>query len=128
MLRDMNPAELFALEEKPIVLAVGEILFQAGDTGDAMYVVLEGSLKVIVGDKTVEHSQKGAILGEMALVDHSPRDATVVADEASKLAKVDQARFERLIRINPFFATHVMKELVVRLRRMNRLVITDKTS
>ena len=121
----MNPAELFALEENPVILAAGQTLFRVGDPGDAMYVVLEGSLNVLVGDKIVERSQKGAILGEMALVDNSPRGATIVAAESSKLAKVDQLRFHRLIKINPFFATHVMKELVERIRQMNRLLSAE---
>ena len=122
----MNPAELFALEENPVVLIKGQTLFRAGDTGDAMYVVLEGTLYVMLGDKMVERSQRGAILGEMALVDNSPRGATVVAAEDCKLAKVDQLRFHRLIKINPFFASHVMKELVERIRAMDRLLAEHK--
>jgi CRP-like cAMP-binding protein len=118
----MNPAELFAQEDNPVILAAGETLFRAGDPGDAMYVLLEGALDVLVGGQVVEHSQRGAIVGEMALVDNSPRGATVTATAPSKLAKVDQRRFQRLIQINPFFATHVMKELVDRIRQMNRLV------
>ena len=122
ILRAMNPADLFAHEDNPVTLAAGETLFRAGDPADAMYVLLEGSLHVLVGDKVVEHSQRGAILGEMALVDNSPRGATVVAVEPSRLAKVDQRRFQTLIQLNPFFATHVMKELVDRIRKMNRLL------
>lgn len=121
-MRGLNPAELFAHEENPVVLAAGETLFRIGDAGDAMYVLLEGSLNVLVGDKVVEHSQRGAIVGEMALVDNSPRGATVVAVEPSKLAEVDPLRFRRLIQINPFFAMHVIKELVDRIREMNRLL------
>jgi len=124
----MNPADLFAHEENPVILATGETLFHTGDAADAMYVVLEGSLNVLVGDKIVENSQRGAILGEMALVDNAPRGATVVAAEACKLSKVDQHRFQRLIQQNPFFATHVMKELVERIRSMNKLLAGEKTS
>jgi CRP-like cAMP-binding protein len=118
----MNPADLFAHENTPVSLAAGEALFRAGDPGDCMYVLLEGSLNVLLGDKVVEHSQRGAILGEMALVDQSPRGATVMAVEPSKLAKVDQRRFQLLIQMNPFFATHVMKVLADRIRAMNRLL------
>jgi CRP-like cAMP-binding protein len=118
----MNPADLFAHENTPLTLAAGDPLFRAGDPADGMYVLLEGSLHVLLGDKVVEHSQRGAILGEMALVDNSPRGATVVAVEPSKLAKVDQRRFQLLIQLNPFFATHVMKVLVDRIRAMNRLL------
>lgn len=124
----MNPADLFTLEENPILLAAGETLFRAGDAADAMYVLLEGSLNVLVGDTVVEHSRRGAILGEMALVDSSKRGATVVAVEPSKLAKVDQRRFHRLIQINPFFATHVMQELAGRIRQMNRRLAPDQSA
>ena len=124
----MNPADLFSHEDNPATLAPGETLFRAGDSADAMFVVLEGSLNVMVGDKVVENSRRGAILGEMALVDDAPRGATVVAVEPCKLARVDQRRFQRLIQLNPFFATHVMKELVDRIRQMNKLLASDKTA
>ena len=68
----MNPADLFAHEETPVTLAAGETLFRAGDAADCMFVVLEGSLNVLVADKVVENSRRGAILGEMALVDNAP--------------------------------------------------------
>jgi CRP-like cAMP-binding protein len=118
----MNPADLFAHEENPVTLTAGQTLFSAGDAADGMFIVLDGSLNVLVGGKVVENSQRGAILGEMALVDNAPRGATVVAAENCRLAKVDQRRFQRLVQQNPFFATHVMKELVERIRAMNRLL------
>ena len=103
-------------------LAPGEILFRAGDPGDSMFVVLEGALEIRVGDKVVETAVRGAIIGEMALIDQSPRGATVVAKENSKLVKIDRRRFHFLIQQNPFFATHVMKVLADRLRQMNKLL------
>jgi len=118
----MNPADLFSRETDTLNLAPGGTLFKAGDAGDAMFVLLEGALDVVVGDKVVEHSTRGAILGEMALIDQSPRGATVIAREPSRLAKIDQRRFLHLIQLNPFFATHVMKVLADRLRQMNQLL------
>jgi CRP-like cAMP-binding protein len=78
-------------------------------------------MDVVVGDRVVEHSACGAIIGEMAIIDQSPRGATVIARERSRLAKIDQRRFLHLIQLNPFFATHVMKVLTDRLRQMNQL-------
>jgi CRP/FNR family cyclic AMP-dependent transcriptional regulator len=118
----MNPADLFAHETNTLNLASGDTLFKAGDTGDAMFVLLDGAMDVMVGDKVVEHSTRGAIVGEMALIDQSPRGATVVAREACRLVKIDQRRFLYLIQQNPFFATHVMKVLADRLRQMNQLI------
>ena len=117
----MNPADLFAQETDTTNLAPGEFLFKAGDAPDGMFVLLEGSMVVMVGDKVLENSSRGAILGELALIDQSPRVATVVARENSRLAKIDQRRFSFLVQQNPFFATHVMKVLADRIRHMNEL-------
>lgn len=116
----MNPAELFSHETNPVRLAPGDVLFKAGETGDAMFVVLEGTLEVLVGETVVERATRGAILGEMALIDQSPRSATVVARENAALVKLDSARFQRLVQQHPFFATHVMKVLADRIRAKDR--------
>jgi CRP-like cAMP-binding protein len=122
ILTDMNPADLFAHELNPVRLAPGDVLFQAGDAADGMYVVLDGTVEVVVADKVVETSTRGAILGEMALIDQTPRGATVRARDNSTLVKLDERRFQRVIQQNPFFATHVMKVLVERIRNMNQLL------
>ena len=115
----MNPAELFAHESDPLRLAHGEVLFKAGDPGDAMYVVLEGALGIRVEERVIDTATRGAIIGEMALIDEAPRSATVQAREVSTLVKVNSVRFQRLVQQNPFFAMHVMKVLVDRIRRVD---------
>ena len=67
-------------------------------------------------------THSAAIIGELALIDQSPRGATVIAHGPARLARVDQRRFHFFIQQNPFFATHVMKELADRLRQMNQLL------
>lgn len=124
----MNPAELFSHEPSPIRLAPGEVLFRAGDPADGMFVLLEGALDVMVGGQVVENSLSGSIIGEMALIDHSSRGATVIAREASSLAKVDEPRFRRIIQQNPFFATHVMKVLAGRVRHMDHMVTQNRAA
>jgi CRP-like cAMP-binding protein len=115
----MNAADLFKHETDTTDLATGEVLFREGDHGDCMFVLLEGAVDVRVGGETVEQSARGALLGEIALIDRSPRGATVIATAPSRLARVDERRFNFIIQQNPFFARHVMKVLVDRLRRMN---------
>lgn len=122
----MNPAELFSHEPNPIRLAPGEILFKAGDAPDGMFVLLEGALDVMVGDQVVENSISGSIIGEMALIDHSCRGATVIARETSSLAKIDESRFRQIVQHNPFFATHVMKVLVGRVRHMDQMATQNR--
>ena len=84
----MNPADLFAHETSTTNLAPGEYLFQAGDVPDGMFVLLEGTMAVMVGDQVLENSVRGAILGELALIDQSPRTASVVAREPARLGKI----------------------------------------
>ena len=67
----------------------------------------------------LETAGPGALLGEMALIDDSPRTANAVAKTASKLAQIDRRRFHFLVQQTPHFATHVMKMLADRLRHMN---------
>ncbi|MNC89773.1 DNA-binding transcriptional dual regulator Crp [compost metagenome] len=58
----------------------------------------------------------------MAMIEDAPRVATVVARTPCRLARVDRARFNYLIQQNPFFAVHVMRVLVERLRSMNQRI------
>ena len=72
-----------------------------------------------LGEYVVETAEEGSLIGEMALIDDSPRCANAVAKTACKLVPIDKKRFHFLIQQHPYFATHVMKELVDRLRHMN---------
>ena len=115
----MNPAELFRKETDTLQLAPGDFLFREGDKRDKMYVLLEGEMDIRLGDYVVETARAGALIGEMALIDDSPRAANAVAKTACRLATIDNRRFHFLIQQHPQFATHVMKELADRLRHMN---------
>ena len=114
----MNPAELFRHETDTLQLALGDFLFREGDKGDKMYVLLEGEVDIFLGDFVLETAGPGSLLGEMALIDDSPRTANAVA-KASRLAQIDRRRFHFLVQQTPHFATHVMKILADRLRHMN---------
>ena len=115
----MNPAELFRKESDTQQLAPGDFLFHEGDKGDKMYVLLEGEMEILLGDLVLETARPGALIGEMALIDESPRTANAVAKAACRLAQIDRRRFHFLVQQTPHFATHVMKTLADRLRHMN---------
>lgn len=116
----MNPADLFADATDTVNLSPGAILFHEGDAGSEMFILIQGMVDIVVGGNTVETAMRGALIGEMALIEQAPRAATVIAKTACRLARVDQRRFLSLIRENPEFAAHLMKVLVDRLREMNR--------
>ena len=93
----MNPADLFRQESDTLQLAPGDFLFREGDKGDKMYVLLEGEIDVFLGDFVLETAEPGSLLGEMALIDDSPRTANAVAKRTSRLAEIDRRRFHFLV-------------------------------
>ena len=115
----MNPTELFRQETGTLELAPGDFLFQEGDTGEKMYVLLEGEIEIFLGDFMLETAEADMVIGEMALIDDGPRTANAVAKTACRLAEIDRRRFYFLVQQHPHFATHVMKTLADRLRDMN---------
>ena len=116
----MNPAELFHHEEQAMQLQPGELLFSEGDAAEDMFVLLEGEVEITVGKRVVEVGQAGALLGEMALIENSPRSATVRAATACRFARITAERFAFLVQQTPFFSLHVMIVLADRLRVMNK--------
>ena len=115
----MNPRELFRQETDTLQLGPGDYLFEEGDTGEKMYVLLEGEIEIFLGDFVLETAEPGMLIGEMALIDDCPRTANAVAKTACRLAQIDRRRFYFLVQQHPHFATHVMKTLADRLRDMN---------
>ena len=118
----MNPADLFRQETNTVQLAPGDFLFREGETGDRMYVLLEGEIDIFLGDFVLETAGPGSLLGEMALIEDTPRTANAVAKSPAKLAQIDRRRFHFLVQQTPHFATHVMKTLADRLRHMNAVM------
>lgn len=85
-----------------------------------MFVLLEGQAEIEIDGQVMEISEPGALIGEMAIIDGSPRTATVSAKTDCKLARVSQKRFTFLVQQTPFFAIQVMRVLAERLRGMNQ--------
>jgi CRP/FNR family transcriptional regulator, cyclic AMP receptor protein len=114
----MNLANLFENSKDAKDYPAGTTVFAQGDPRDVMYVVLEGQLDLQRGGQTLETASAGAIVGEMALIDKdAPRSATAIAKTNCKLVPIDERRFEWMVAETPFFALHVMRILVDRLRR-----------
>jgi CRP-like cAMP-binding protein len=102
-------------------VAAGEVIFEQGAAGDKMYAVVEGELEVFFNGHIVDRVRPGGIVGEMALIDNSPRSSTVKAAEASVLAEVDKRHFLYLVQEHPTFALDVMSIMADRLRRVDGL-------
>ncbi len=119
---DGGPFNFDFLESFGVALrrvTAGEILFEKGEPGDSMVLVLEGQIEVRLGDKVVDTIGLYGIAGEMALIDAAPRSATAVASKAGEVAVIDRQTFLDLVRENPAFSLYVMRLMAARIRRMN---------
>ncbi|MDF2648523.1 MAG: hypothetical protein K0Q73_4328, partial [Paenibacillus sp.] len=66
----------------------GEVICRAGDFGDSMYGIIEGSIRVHRGSEEYAVLQEGAFFGEMAIIDSAPRSADCTAKEATVLLQL----------------------------------------
>lgn len=109
--------DIFKYEKNIAYFAAGETIFEEGEVGHVMYVIQAGEVEVIANGKVIDVITTGGILGEMALVDHSPRSAQAVARVDSRLVPIDEAKFMQHIHRTPFFALQVMRIMTQRLRK-----------
>jgi CRP-like cAMP-binding protein len=110
--------KLFRNDENAVDYEAGQVIFNQGDQGDCMYVILEGDVRIETTDRLIDTISEGEIFGEMALVDDSPRSASAVADSRCKVVPIDKSRFTRATQINPYFALQVMGVMAQRLRNL----------
>ena len=105
----MVTIDLFRNADKFETFAAGQVIFKEGEVGQIMYVVLEGTVQLKVNGQLVETLGPGGALGEMALLDSTPRSATATAETDCKLVPIDERRFSFLIQQTPRFAIQIMR-------------------
>ncbi|MBA3003682.1 MAG: cyclic nucleotide-binding domain-containing protein [Desulfurivibrio sp.] len=111
--------ELAAFLDKAseVELAKGAILFHEGDSGQEMYIVLRGMIKVFRGSRVIDIVKPGEYFGEMAIIESQPRSASVAALESSLLLQVPFAVFQEYFSRQPKSLVAMMKTLSQRVRR-----------
>jgi CRP-like cAMP-binding protein len=106
-------------------LEPGQVLYREGDPGDLLYVFVEGEAQISMGGVAIEELGPGSFVGEMAVIDGSPRYATVTAKTHCRLAKIDERRFVFLLDETPGFAITVIRAIAQRLKTCDlRLLAT----
>lgn len=113
----MNILQLFRNEEQVESYQAGQTIFTVGDPGQVMYVVKAGEVEIVVKGKAIERLEPGAVFGELALIDQSPRSATAIARSACQVVPINERRFIFLVQETPFFALHIMRIMAERLRQ-----------
>jgi CRP-like cAMP-binding protein len=88
----------FAKQLQDILVPAGRVLMRQGTPGAEAFLVADGEAAVTVSGLTVGKVGKGDLVGEMALLDHSPRSATVTADSPMRLLVLHPQAFAALVR------------------------------
>ena len=101
---------------------VGDIIFRQGDPAEELFIVKSGKVEIRLGNRLLDTLPELSIFGEMALIDRSPRSATVVAATDTTVVPVGEKQFLFLVSRTPHFALNVMRVLAQRLRVANSVV------
>jgi len=123
---DLKPEDLEELasvvEERRI--EANKDVFREGDPGDAVYLIVKGTVRVFTGgegerpERILSELGPGACIGEMAVLDASPRSATVRALERTRTLRVPGEGFKRVMSERPEMSQAIVAELVKRMRGM----------
>src|SRR5215472_11096485 len=115
-------------------LARGERLFAEGDTGDKLYIIISGKIKLTKAapdgrENLLSVHGPGEMFGELSLFDPVPRTASATAVTSADLAGLTHDDLRSWLSTRPEMAMHLLQALAQRLRRINDvktdLVITD---
>ena len=104
-----------SVTDAQMVPAGGEICRQ-GEPGDSMFVIVEGTVEAIRGEKLLGTMGPGEFFGEISLLHKTPRAATARAVTDCRIATVDEKRFLFMVQQTPYFALEIMRTITGRLK------------
>ncbi|MDU8945686.1 Crp/Fnr family transcriptional regulator [Ovoidimarina sediminis] len=125
-LKNASPALRRTLEAlaSDVRLKQGQVLFERGDDGDALFAVIEGALEISVHSEdgrklALAKMSKGDLLGEIALFDPGPRTASAMATTPTHVLKIRNGDVIAAVRSNPDLGIDLIRLAGERLRWMN---------
>lgn len=102
-----------------LVLPAGKVLCEQGTLGREAFVIIAGSAEVRRNDKKVATVGPGTCVGELALLDHGPRTATVIAESEVTALVIGVREFASIIDEVPSIAHKLLKALATRIRDLD---------
>jgi SulP family sulfate permease len=112
--------------------AENEVIFSQGNPSNGVFLLLHGRVDVLIDLPGTERKRKiqsltdGSVFGEVALIDQSPRSATLVASEPTECCWISAENFERIKKEHPAIAlallTHIAMLFARRLRASTNMV------
>lgn len=106
---------------REVVYADEELIASQGELGDQLFIIVRGEVEVTAQDDHggVEHLARrgpGEYVGEMSIISHEPRMASLLAQGEVRALCIGQKQFEGIIRDRPETSLAVMRELIERLK------------
>ena len=126
LFREVEPARLrlLAFTSERVHFEAGQRFFSRGDVSDAAYLILEGTADVSIdgpqGPVRLALLEANALVGEMGILADQPRSATVMADTAAVVLRIDRDVFLELLAQFPQIGIAVMRGLAQRLEQTNQ--------
>lgn len=101
------------------------VIFQEGDMGDALFIIEEGAISIVVnidgiGQEEVAILESNDILGEMALLDGMPRSATAVAKKGAKLLRCSKEDFLTMLEEPVDISTVILHNIIMKISKRIR--------
>ncbi len=112
--------EKIAKASDEIMMPAGSLIVDQGQTGREAFIVLAGTVLVKRNGKKVGSFGPGTVVGELSLLDHGPRTATVICETDCTLLLLDQRHFVGVIDDVPALAHKVLATLAGRIRDLDR--------
>jgi CRP-like cAMP-binding protein len=114
------------VKENSATFGTGERIFEQGDLGTEMYIILDGAVDIIkhIGGEShlLSRLEKGDFFGEMALLEAAPRTADAVAASECRVLLINGSQFDDMLRRNPEIAVRIIRKYSKRLREANALL------
>jgi CRP-like cAMP-binding protein len=101
----------------------GEVIFHAGDPGDALFIIVTGEVKISVPSESGEEAilttlHEGDVFGELALLDGAPRSASASALVPTETVVLPRDRFRELVATEPAIRDALLASIAGELRRL----------
>ena len=96
------------------------VIFNGGESGDALFMIISGGVKIIKDNHTIAVLEQGNCIGEMSLLDQEPRSAKAITNGETILLKIEQRGFFELMAGNSEIMKQIVKLLTRRLRQTNQ--------
>lgn len=98
----------------------GQVLTRAGEAGDQLFMLVDGSAHVEVTPQEQHRIGPGEFFGEMSLLDGGPRSATVVTDTPVRLLLIRRRDFSKLLKEVPALTQCILVTLCQRVRQAEK--------